>query len=243
VDDRRFFGLSGLAALPDRLVALTDSAVLVELPRPGQRPVARLRDLPAGPGFPTFRRDRDSEALVLDGRGAWITFENRHSLWRFEPDVVPQHLWLPGAEWPVNQGVEAMVEEPGGSALLLISEGGRQLLRFGGKPELQSFALAGATGGIADATRLPDGRIVVAMREIGLGLTNRLAWLVRNGRGYRLEPFATLPLGPFDNVEGLAAERLPDGRTRLWAVTDNDNWRRTLLIALDLPAREKPPAT
>ena len=243
VDNRRFFGLSGLVARPDRLIALTDSSVLIELPRPGTTGLARLNDLPAGPGYPTFRHNRDSEALLLDQGGAWITFENRHSLWRFGRDGSVRAMGLPAREWPVNQGVEAMVAEPGTGALLLIPEGGEQLLRYPRASTSQRFALAGATGGIADATLLPDGRIVVAVREIGVGLTNRLAWLTKSSAGYRLEPFATLPLGTLDNVEGLAAEPLPSGGTRLWAVTDNDNWRRTLLIALDLPPRGKPPAT
>jgi hypothetical protein len=154
-------------------------------------------------------------------------------------------LPLPARGWPANKGVEAMVEDPADGALLLLPEGGRKVLRFVGEPALEEEKLTGATtGGIADATRLPDGRTVVAVREVGLGLTNRLAWLTRDAHGYRLQPFATLPLGPLDNVEGLAAERLPDGGgIRLWAVTDNDNWRRTLLLALDLPERQKPSAT
>ena len=79
------------------------------------------------------------------------------------------------------------------------------------------------------------------MREIGLlGLTNKLAWLERSRRGYRLRNFATLRLGPLDNVEGLAVEPGAGGRTILWAVTDNDGWRRTLLIRLELNARKAP---
>ena len=73
---------------------------------------------------------------------------------------------------------------------------------------LKQLPLSSATGGVADAVRLPDGRILVAVREIGLtGLTNKLAWLARTRGGYRLRNFATLPLGAFDNVEGLAQPR------------------------------------
>lgn len=241
VADDRFAGLSALAALPDRLLALTDSAVLVDLPQPGERAVARLRDLPDGPWYPTFRKYRDSEAMLVNRAGEveWVTFENSHSLWAYDEDNFAAREPLPSADWPVNKGVEAMVEDPADGALLLLPEGGREVLRFFGEPEPERLPLTGATGGVADATRLPDGRMVVAVREVGLGLTNRLAWLRRDDRGYWLEPFATLPLGPFDNVEGLAAERLPGGGTRLWAVTDNDGWRRTLLIAVILPATTK----
>ena len=45
-----------------------------------------------------------------------------------------------------------------------------------------------------------------------------------------------LNVSPLDNAEAMAAERLPDGRTRLWIMTDDNFTRpfRTLLIALDL---------
>ena len=66
---------------------------------------------------------------------------------------------------------------------------------------------------------------------------------MRDRGGYRLQPFATLPLGPFDNVEGLAAEVGSDGRTILWAVTDNDGWRRTLLLRMTLDTTKAPAKT
>lgn len=243
VDDPRFAGLSGLASLGGgRLRGLTDSGVLVDLPDPGtSRRLARLRDLPDGPGTPFFKKHRDAEALIVDadGAGQWVAFENRHSLWRFGRDGGSFSFALPSRGWRVNQGIEAMVREPGDRALLLLPEGGSVVWRFAG-PIGRRHALSGATGGIADAARLPDGRIVVAVRELrALGLRNRLAWLERDGAAYRLRPFATLPLGPFDNVEGLAAESLPGGRTRLWAVTDNDGWRRTLLLRMEIARRAR----
>jgi hypothetical protein len=68
------------------------------------------------------------------------------------------------------------------------------------------------------------------------GLDNRL--LRAHVRDGRLETFELLrlALGPTDNVEGLTAEPLAGGRTRLWLMTDNDfsSQRRTLLIALDM---------
>lgn len=238
VDDPRFAGLSGLASLGGGMLrAVTDSGVLVDLPDPGtQRRVARLRDLPDGPGTPFFKKHRDAEALIVDadGAGQWVAFEFRHSLWRYERDGGSVVYALPSRGWRVNQGIEAMVREPGDRALLLLPEGGSSVWRFAG-PVGRRHVLSGATGGIADAARLSDGRFVVAVREVSLlGLRNRLAWLERDGAAYRLRPFATLPLGPFDNVEGLAAEELPGGRTRMWAVTDNDGWRRTLLLQMEI---------
>lgn len=246
-DDTRFGGLSGLAVLPDgRLQALSDSGALVTFARPGTGGAkAWVSELPDGPGYPTFKKYRDSEAMLVDpdGRGRLIAFENQHSLWRYESDgrAIRLPVPLPAGRWKKNKGVEAMVVDPADGSLLLLHEGGRELVKVGRSLAPAILPLSGATGGIADAIRLADGRMVVAVREIGLrGLTNRLAWLERAGSGYRLRNFATLPLGLFDNVEGLAAEPLPGGATLLWAITDSDGWRRTVLLRMMLDTTKAP---
>ena len=95
------------------------------------------------------------------------------------------------------------------------------------------------SGAIADAVRLPDGRELLLVREVGVrGIVNRLAWLQRERGADRAENFATLPLGPLDNAEGVAAQAMPGGGTRLWIVTDNDQsrWRSTKLLTMVVPA-------
>jgi hypothetical protein len=236
-DDPRVFGLSALVVpAGERLQALSDSAVVVTFAKPGGPPRALVSELPDGPGYPTFKRFRDSEAMLAEGGGRLVAFENRHSLWRYENDGTARavRVHLPTIGWKENKGIEAMVRDPADGALLLLHEGGRELIRITGARQPEVLPLAGATGGIADAVRLPDGRMVVAVREIGLfGLTNRLAWLERSGAGYRLRTFATLPLGMLDNVEGLAAEPGSSGGTLLWAITDSDGWRRSLLVRME----------
>ncbi|WP_168713115.1 MULTISPECIES: esterase-like activity of phytase family protein [Sphingomonas] len=234
--DPRFFGLSALAVRGNRLLALTDSGVTIDLPKPGDGTVTRLHDLPDGPGFATYKKYRDSEGLLQEAGGGWlVTFEYRHSLWRFDQGFTQgaQVADLSVMRWPKNDGVEALVGAPGGGLLLFPESTRGVLLLRDGRATL--LPLVGRTGGIADAVTLPDGRIMVAVRDLGLGIGNRLAWLEREGLGYRLVTFATLPLGWLDNVEGLAAERLPGGGTRVWAVTDNDDWRRTVLLEMELP--------
>lgn len=237
--DPRFAGLSALRLLPDRrLLALTDSAVLVAFPRPDEGKRAVLRDLPDGPGYPTFRRFRDSEAMLMHGGQLLVAFENRHSLW-FYGRGAPVQVGLPGEGWKRNAGVEAMVMLRDG--LLLLPEESDQALLLGPTGDRQWLTLQGRGGGIADAAALPDGRVMVAVREITWrGIRNRLALLGRSRDGLHLRTVATLPLGPVDNVEGLAAEPLPGGRIRLWAVTDNDGWRRTILLRLELDTPKAP---
>lgn len=245
-DDPRVMGLSALAVLADgRLQALSDSGALVTFARTGGPQRAQVTELSDGPGYPTFKRYRDSEAMIVDpdGRGRLVAFENQHSVWRYAANgaAVRLPLGLPSGSWRKNEGIEAMVVDPIDGRLLLLHEGGRQVLRVVDPSRIEQLPLDGATGGIADVIRLPDGRMVAAIREIGLtGLTNRLAWLERTPTGYRLRNFASLPLGPLDNVEGLAAERRSDGRTVLWAITDNDGWRRTLLLRLTLDTTKAP---
>ena len=75
-------------------------------------------------------------------------------------------------------------------------------------------------------------------------LENRLTLLDRN-----LKPRAhwRLPVGPFDNLEGLAVQRKEPGRARLWLISDNNGrgYVRTLIVAIDLDleaaARLRPP--
>lgn len=219
VDDPRFGGVSGLALDGDSLVAVTDSGVILRLPKPGAGSSAEIRDLPDGPGDPGLKRNRDSEALTADpaGRGWWVAFENRHSLWLYDPRfrTALRRVDLGGLGLRANRGVEGLAAS--GNRLFLFREGGG-LLPLG--------------TGVSDAALGPDGTIWLTTRSFGLdGVVNRL------GRfsGGRVVNAIVLPLGPLDNVEGIAAEPNGSGGTRLWLMTDNDfsASRPTRLIALE----------
>jgi hypothetical protein len=243
--DPRFGGMSSLVWDGDRLIGATDSGTFVELPVPPLgRAAVRLADLPPGPGSPRFKFNRDTEAIALGpGRRWWLALENRHALWVLDPSR-RRTLYaarLPRERWGRNRGIEAMVWT--GGRLLLLPEQRPEVLEFTGTRTLRSLPRLDGGGAPTDAAVLPDGTVLVALRAIGLsGVTNRLAVLGRSGAGYRLRPFATLPLGPLDNVEGLAVQPLAGGGVRLWLATDNDflGWRRTLLVALDLPPGARP---
>jgi hypothetical protein len=236
----RFGGLSALAFAGADLLAVNDSGVVIRWPKP--EGLGRFQDLPDGPGAPQWKIYRDSEAMVRDprGRGWWIAFEQFHRLYLFDDEFTRALARRPFKvrTWWRNLGVEALVSD-GNGGLLLLPESGNRVIRLGSGAGGRHSSKA--AGQVADAVRLRDGRIVIAVRNLRpWGITNSLGWLRREGDGYKVELWGELPLGRWDNVEGLASEPLADGSTRLWFVTDSDFTRRTLLGWLNVtkaPAR------
>jgi hypothetical protein len=227
--DPRFGGLSALAVSGRDLVAITDSGAVVRFRAPGAAGpmLYAFRDLPGGPGSPLRKAYRDSESLVADprGRGWWVGFETRHSLWLFDPAFAralsSRRL---AVDWPSNKGGEALAVAADGRVMVLPEMGGKA----------DGGALV-APAWTADATRMPDGRLVLLVRHPSLsGFVSEVRIAARGDRPARR---IALGLGALDNVEGIAAAPLPDGGTRLWIVSDDNfrPWMRTLLVALDLP--------
>jgi hypothetical protein len=233
--DLRLDGLSALAIDGDWFVAISDFGVAVRFSRPGSsRLVIQLRDLPSGPGPPSRKAWRDSEALARDpaGRGWWVAFETIHQLRLFDPPfeqtlaVVP----LDGRRWRENGGGEGLAAVAGG--LVVAAEDGRTLARFDGR-RFAPIPLAPA-GRLSDVAALPDGRLVLLARSLGpAGFTTRL--LLRDSGSGSTRQIGRLPLHHLDNAEGLAVEPLSGGTIRLWVVTDRDSRARgrTLLAAFD----------
>jgi hypothetical protein len=227
--DGRFGGLSALAWHGGELVALTDSGVVVRFPPPARsgRIVFALHDLPGGPGSPLRKAFRDSESLLADpaGRGWWVGFETRHSLWRFDTAfkrvLAARRLKV---DWPSNKGGEALAAAPDGRVMVLPE--------LGGKADGGSLVAPAWT---SDATRMPDGRLVLLVRRpTWRGFASELR--IAGGAGKPARRIA-LHVGALDNMEGVAAAPLPDGGTRLWIVSDDNfrPWMRTLLVTLDMP--------
>lgn len=239
-DDPRFGGISALAVDRGRLLALTDAGVVVSFAKPwGPTVQVMIRELPDGPGDSRFKSSRDSESLVRDlaGLGWWVGFENRHGLWLFDPGFRRPlaKIELGRRRWHRNGGIEGLAAD--GRALLAFPERGNTVVQLFGNAARQ-FRIAEPRGRISDAIALSPGRLAVIQRGPGpLGFRNALGILERSGSGYRYVAWIRLPVSPLDNVEALAAERLPSGATRLWMMTD-DNYHaplRTLLFAYDLP--------
>ena len=238
--DPRLGGVSSLALDDGRLVALTDSGAVIRFHPPGRgSSTAWIGELPGGPGPAGFKRNRDSEALVRDpvGRGWWVAFENRHQLWLYDRAFgrALARIDLGRRGWRPNRGIEGAAPE--GTSLLLLHEKGDSLIRLDGQ-RARVVAIASAGERIADVAPLGPGRMIAVERRLTpLGFRNALVMLDRAGAGYRFGRRLPLGLGSLDNVEAIAAERLPGGKLRLWLMTD-DNFQpplRTMLIALDWP--------
>jgi hypothetical protein len=240
--DPRFGGVSALALTNDQLIALSDSGGVVRFAKPnGPQQRATIGELPGGPGAPGFKYNRDSEALVADprGRGWWIAFENRDQLWLYDAALrrVVQRVTL--SRFPQNRGIEGVAAT--GRSIAIAPEQGDSIIEWSAG-NIRMLKIANPAGRISDMARLPSGELlVVNRRATRRGFANSVALLTRGANGYTYTDRMPLGTGKLDNVEAVASERLPNGRIRLWLMTDDNHQRplRTLLIAVDLPARRR----
>ena len=241
-DDPRFGGLSGLAIDGTRFLAVSDLGGVVRFDPPSaSQPLASLADLPAGPGPLGRKTSRDAEAVVRDprGRGWWVAYEQRHSLWLYDDDFrrAQAEVTIEKPDWWSNRGIEAAI--PDSEGLLVFAENGRETIRVGADGVHGASLEAGWD--VADAARAPDGTAWLLLRTKGRqGITQAIAPLIQAGKGYRIGRAWPLPKAALDNYEGMVIAPKPGGGWRFWLVTDDGHRfrARTLLVALDLDARK-----
>lgn len=195
----------------------------------------------------------DIEAATRDPVSGtyWIGFENTHAIHRFtvrgKPDGV--RLLADEVDWSTNSGIEAMVRLDDGRFVVL-PEGQPRGLLFAADPvaggKARPFAIVSPADGfeITDAAQLPDGRLLVLMRQ--LVWPSRSAWppfasLLAIGAvpvaGGTFAPKITLRLEavlPPENYEGLTLRPRADGRLDVWVIADNNFsvFQRNLLAKL-----------
>jgi hypothetical protein len=248
-NDRRFGGLSSLSIDDGRFIAVSDLGAVIRFGMPGNSPSeAEIGDLRAGPGPWGKKWSRDAESITPDpkGRGWWIGYEQRHSLWLYDSTFAQQldGIDLNRDDWWDNRGAEALIAD--GDGLLVLAENGRDAMRV--KPSSIQRLPLNAGADVAEAARAPDGSIWLLLRSRGWGgIRQKVAPLVRSGTGFRIEEGMPLPKAAFDNFEGMTIAPLSGGGWRFWVITDNGHrfMARTLLVALDYmpPARrDKSPA-
>lgn len=253
-NDPRFGGISALHVEAGQVLALSDSGWRSSFPLPGGRgPVRAAIAMIAGPGSVEGKEGRDSESLVVEGGRLWVGYEQANSVWRYDRrDFTSRAGAAPPAmaRWSDNSGAEAMVRLPDGR-FLVFSEG------KGGESEALLFAGDPAEAGtaslrlryrppagfrITDAALLPDGRLALLHRRVGLfeGFTARLTVArlpaLAAGAVIEGEEAAEFEGGVTrDNFEALSVAR-EGGRTILWLASD-DNYnpfQRTLLLKFAL---------
>ncbi len=254
-DDPRFGGISAMAVEGDQVTAISDSGILLSFAVPGPGPGrVDVLPLPAGPGSPTRKMDRDTEAMFVAGSQAWLAFENRNEVWRYaRPGWRAEARAAPAAmrRWPTNRGAEAMHRLADGR-FLIISESldpdsTSPALLFPGDPteggEPVALRVRPAPGyRVTDSAQLPDGRLLLLQRRFTLldGASAKLAVVDlaaldsrRPVEGREIAHF--VPPLTVDNMEALAITREGE-RTIVWLASDDNYFplQRTLLMKFAL---------
>jgi len=252
-NDSRFGGISAMHVENGRVTAFSDAGWLIRFPLPsaGSLVRAEIGPLPEGPGSDARKSDRDIESLVVAGNLAWIGFERRNAIWRYDRHDWHARSWAAPPSmhrWPSNRGAEAMLRLPDGRFIVFEEGDGRaatsRALLFAGDPSLPGTPAATMTYvkptgyRTTDAALLPDGRALALQRRFAFleGVSAKLSLVdlggVRDGAVLRPEPVADFhrPID-VDNMEALSVTR-EGGRTILWIASD-DNYnplQRTLLM-------------
>ncbi len=263
-----FGGFSAVAHRGDgRFLLIGDNGQMTRLTlgTDGRVSDVSIRPLPTPPRSPKRKAFTDAEALLLDPATGklWVALEGINQVWRIDAAMtrVESRRRSPALyRWPANRGSEAMVRLSDGRTILF-SEGedrndfGTEALVYtddpavpGKKPLLFYYDAAGK-GQVSDAAPLPDGRILLVHRKLGLGplFTTTLAIVdpadIRRGAVVRSVAIEQVPEALRENYEG-AAVTVEGGKTILWLVADDNfnSWQRSLLLKfelVDLPDSKK----
>lgn len=238
-----FGGLSALRAWRGRWLAVQDTGALVTF----------SPDDPAGEIIPLsprcepnrVRLGRDLEGLDTDRRSIWVSSEWHNTICRRDADGVQRGI-RPAAmhDWPRNSGAETLLRLHDGRFLVIPEATTRAALLFSGDPvrggqpaKLRYTPPAGYRP--TDAAELPDGRIVILNRALGLsGFSAKLVLFdglpARGALHGRTIATLAAPL-IHDNFEGIAARR--DGHATVLTIVSDDNYSRfqqTLLLEFRL---------
>jgi hypothetical protein len=254
-NDPRVGGLSALHVEAGTALAISDAGWRIRFPLPPRsRPVrAGIAMVEEGPGPLGDKSNRDIESLLVENGEAWLGFEQSNAVWRYDPRTF---AWRASASpramarWGNNAGPEAMVRLADGRFLVFAEgDGGdSEALLFAGDPAVAGTPVLRLRYRppdgyrITDAALLPDGRLALLNRSVGLfaGFTAKLtvAALPRPSEGALIagkEAAAFEGEVTRDNLEALSVTS-EGGRTILWLASD-DNYnpfQRTLLMKFAL---------
>lgn len=255
---RPYFG--GISALrwrqDNRMILLSDAGTIMQLSAPGAAasPV-RARLLP---GLTVDRNmTADTESLTFDqaSRRTWIGFEFANAIVRYNADMNVERVVRPRAmrKWGANSGPEAMVRLADGRFIVLAegspwSKGPTPALLFrsdpvdGAPPDRFLFDRPDDYRPV-DIAQLPDGRVLVLLRQFQLALPPRFTGILMvadpadivAGQRWSGRIIARLePPWPTDNYEGLAIGAQRGDGVDVWVVSDDNQsaFQQTLLLKL-----------
>ena len=185
-----------------------------------------------------------------DAGNLWLGFENGHAVHRFDAAGTPTGFRSLEDEISLlaNAGIEAMVRLPDGT-FALFPEWRDAVYRFAGDPTdgatftAQDVTLPLPDYGVTDAALLPDGRVLMLLRDVSytipptFGSALAIGRLPDAGADEAFAPELLVELHtivPQENYEGLAIRLGDDGAIAIWIISD-DNFsvfQRTLMVRL-----------
>jgi hypothetical protein len=269
-DDPAFGSFSSLAVGPGPgLLLLNDAGGFVRMTLGPRGPTGgHFGNLPGGPGGSAIKVDRDSESLTRkSGDGPiWVGFEARNAIYRYSADLSRTEAGRRPPEmrkWPGNGGAEAIVRLRSGRFLVFCETcyrgppGSTEALRFDRDPtdpnaKVTPFNYRRPAGyRVTDAAELPDGRVLILHRKLGLRplFSAKLAifdprTIEKDGLMTAAEIATLAPPLAVDNMEGLAITREGD-QIIVWMASDDNfgtPFQRSLLLKfrlLDRPGAGK----
>lgn len=270
-DNEDFGGISALATLADgRFIGVSDAGTLIGfgLTRDDRTDRPFIAPLPDSRRAQVTYKDRDSEGIAYDPATGqfWVSYEANHAIRRFSRSfarstgiVRPREM----QQWPSNKGAESIIRLADGRFVVIAEsledDDTHQALIFSGDPvepgtNISRFTYRPPAGyRVTDGVQLPDGRLVILNRWVGLpnGFAAKLAIIapasITKDDSVEGTVIATLaaPL-LVDNMEGIAVSQGGQD-TIIWLISDNNFsiFQRTLLMKFrlsELRAKKKPEA-
>lgn len=257
----QFGSYSALLVRGGSLLAFSDQGGFLRAPLPGLPGRAEIGR--ALPGAGAFKQMQDIEAATSDpvsGR-IWLGLEGRNAIVRLEKDMSGVRIAQPAQmhRWRGNGGPESLLRLRDGRFLALAES--PLSWRMTGSPGLifpadpmdgaraKKFLFLPPEGYLpTDMKQLPDGRVLILLRAIGIlppRFTARLVLAdpadIRPGKPWPWRDVGTIdrPL-PLDNYEGLEVTGgTDDGPLTLWIISDDNASKllqRTVLLRLSWQA-------
>jgi len=246
--DSQFGGFSTLALEPDGgFRAYSDFGRMANIPRPPATVAGfELGWLPADPNMSSVL-DIESAWLDTDSGTVWLAYEHHNAIRRLRANGESVAVRPPAMrQWGKNSGPESMLRLPNGHFLVLAERDGIGLLFEGDpveKPRIRQFKVSRFDNfRPTDMALLPDGRVLVLLRELRAQLPPFATMLalgdpseITEGEEWQLTQLLQFDRAELrENYEGLAVE--PDGGDALniWLISDDNRsaLQRNLLLGL-----------